>query len=328
MTTENTENIDFDRTTNRLRWTEEPPRLIAFTGKGGVGKTTCSAAAAVGYAKGGERTLLLTTDRSPSLSDIFELEVSGEPTPHPEVDGLDILEMDYDMVVQRWKEEYGEEVYYLFASFLDVDRDVIDYVAEAPGIPEEYVMGVLLEYYEDDTYERIVWDTAPAGSTLSLLELQKRFYSHLGQAPSIYADIRSAMKREDRGRPSKLLDDWRELAADTLGMVQADDATFVVVTIPEGLAVEETIRILDELSGHEVSIGSIVVNNVLVGDIEFGECPFHEDRSEMQAAYLEEIDDRWGEDPGVVLLPQLRAEVKGLDAIVRIAEELVGLEQQ
>lgn len=308
------------------KWPDPSLRLVAFTGKGGVGKTTCSAAAAVAYATKGERTLLLTTDRSPSLSDIFELDVSGEPTPHPEVDGLDILEMDYEMIVERWKDAYGEEVYHLFSSFLDVDREVIDYVAEAPGIPEEYVMGILLDFYEDDQYDRIVWDTAPAGSTLSLLELQKRFYSHLGQAPSIYADIRSAMRREAGERPSKLLEQWRKLAKDTLEMVQAPDATFVVVTIPEGLAVEETRRIIDELTKHEVDIGAIVVNNVLEEEAT-ADSSFHEDRSAMQQTYLEEIDERWGDDPGVILVPQLASEVKGLDAIRQITRELMDLDE-
>ena len=69
-------------------------RLVAFTGKGGVGKTTCSAATAIHFANRGERTLLVSTDRSPSLSDILETDVYGQRTAIDAVDGLEAIELD------------------------------------------------------------------------------------------------------------------------------------------------------------------------------------------------------------------------------------------
>jgi arsenite-transporting ATPase len=287
--------------------------LIAFTGKGGVGKTTSAAATAVRLAEQGERTLLLSTDRSPSLSDVLGLDVYGELTSVPEVDGLEAIEMDYEMVAERWKEQYGEEVYAVVSSFMPVDRWVVDYFAEAPGISTQFALSYLLEFFEGETYDRIVWDTAPAGSTIGLIELEEKLYAHLGQAPKFYAKLRAAMNRDVSMDPGELLAEWRALAQDCLAMVQSDRTTFVVVTNPEALAVKETERITTELAGKEISVGAIVVNGILSESL--CDCDFHRDRVAMQAEHLAELEAAYGEEPGLVSIPQLSTEVEGVESL-------------
>lgn len=300
---------------------EEEPRMVAFTGKGGVGKTTCSAAAALHFARKGQRTLLLSTDRSPSLSDILETDVFGEITPVDGVDNLDAVEMDYEVLREDWKETYGEDVYQVFSSFLGVGREVIDYAAKAPGIIDEFVMSYILDRFEGDTYDRIVWDTAPAGSTISLLELQEEFYDHLGTAPKIYADLRSLAQGDVKKRPGELFEDWRQLAADCLEMVRGRGTTFVVVTIPEGLGVNETDRIIDDLEDHGLDVRRVVANKVLEGVTE-SDCHHHRERAEMHAEYLEVLEDRYAEEYGLATIPQLPREVKGIEAVETVADTL------
>ncbi|MEF8779527.1 MAG: ArsA family ATPase [Haloferacaceae archaeon] len=304
-----------------LRDLEEGPRMVAFTGKGGVGKTTCSAATATHFAKSGQRTLLLSTDRSPSLSDILETDVYGEITPVENVDNLDAVEMDYEALREEWKRTYGEDVYRVFSSFLGVGREVIDYAAKAPGITDEFVMSYILDRFEGDSYDRIVWDTAPAGGTIALLELQEEFYDHLGQAPKIYADVRSLARGEVKKRPGKLFEEWRELAADCLGMVQGNGTTFVVVTIPEGLGVNETGRIVDDLEDHDLDVRRVVANRVLA-DVSAEDCRHHRERAQMHAKYLDVLEDRYADEYGLTTIPQLPREVKGLRAVETIAETL------
>lgn len=300
---------------------EAGPRMVAFTGKGGVGKTTCSAAAAVRFARTGQRTLLLSTDRSPSLSDILETDVFGEITPVEGVDGLDAVEMDYDRIREEWKEEYGDDIYRVFSSFVPVGEEVIDYVAQAPGIADEFVMSYVLERFEGETYDRIVWDTAPAGGTIALLEVQERFYDHLGQAPKIYADLRSLASGELKKRPAKLFAEWRELSADCLAMVQGPGTTFVVVTIAEGLGVNETDRIVDDLESHGLDVRRIVANKILE-DVSEDDCVHHRERAAMHADYLEILAERYADEYGLATVPQLPREVKGLEAIETVADHL------
>lgn len=298
---------------------EDGPRMVALTGKGGVGKTTCSAATAYHFARSGHRTLLLSTDRSPSLSDILETDVFGEITPVEGVENLDAVEMDYELLRKEWKATYGADVYRVFSSFLGVGREVIEYAANAPGIVDEFVMSYILDRYESDEYDRIIWDTAPAGSTVSLLELQEQFYDHVGTAPKIYADLRSLARGKVKKRPAELFEEWQKLAEDCLAMVQGNGTVFLVVTIPEGLGIEETDRIIDDLVAHDIDIHRVIANRVLE-DSSNDECQHHRKRARMHEKYLSVLDDRYATRYGVSTIPQLAREVKGLDSIETIAD--------
>ena len=291
--------------------------LVAFTGKGGVGKTTCSAATAVRFADRGERTLLLSTDRSPSLSDVLGLDVADELTSVPGVDGLDAMELDFDAVAERWKDEFGEEMYAVVSSFMSVDRWVIDYFAEAPGIATQFALSYLLEFFEGEAYDRIVWDTAPAGATIGLIELEEELYSHLGDAPRFYAKLRAAVKRDVTHDPSALLERWRTLAQDCLAMVRDERTTFVVVTNPESLAVAETERIVAELVDRDISVGAVVANRVLSERICDG--AYHRKRVAMQQEHIQELTDAYGDRPGLVAVPQLSTDVDGTETVRAVA---------
>ncbi len=101
---------------------KKKPKIVMFTGKGGVGKTTASSATAIHFARSGLHTLLISTDPAPSLSDMFDRNVNGVITPIESVPDLSVVELDYDLIVELWKEKYGEEVYAVASSFLPVDR--------------------------------------------------------------------------------------------------------------------------------------------------------------------------------------------------------------
>jgi arsenite-transporting ATPase len=300
--------------------------LIAFTGKGGVGKTTCSAATAIRSAEDGHRTLLLSTDRSPSLSDVLGVDAYGKTTAVPDVNGLDALELDFEAVADRWKSEFGEEVYAVISSFMPVDRWVIDYVAEAPGIGTQFALSHLLKHFEESTYDRIVWDTAPAGATIGLVELEEKLYDHLGKAPRFYAKLRGALRRDVDHDPAALISEWRTLAADCLAMVRSDRTAFVVVTNPEKLAVEETDRIVSDLDGRSVSVSAVVVNRLLSSGV--CDCAFHQSRVEAQREHLADLEAAYGEEPGLAVVPLLSTDVDDRDRLRKITAELFDPNQQ
>ena len=85
-------------------------RVLMFGGKGGVGKTTCSATTALHYASLGRRTLIISSDLTPSLSDIFEMEAGPVERQVPGVENLYALEIGPDEVMKRWKEKFGPEI--------------------------------------------------------------------------------------------------------------------------------------------------------------------------------------------------------------------------
>jgi len=298
---------------------EIKPRIVIFCGKGGVGKTTCAAATALHFAQKNLSTLLLSTDPTPSLSDILEENVDARFTRIREVKNLTALELDSEEVIENWKKKFGPEVYEVITSFLPVGEGIIDYVAGAPGIDEEYSLAYLLEIYEKNNYDVIVWDTAPAGGTLSLLKLQEKFYEHLSEAVVLYLRLKRTLTKLTGGKersPLPLIRRWRKLAEKILTMVKDEKTLTIIVTIPEALGVNQTERIIKEFENFGINISKILINFVLTEEGTF--CEFHQHKRKIQEKYLTLLENKYSRKPGLVILPDLPEEIKGIKGIQKI----------
>src|SRR3989304_10002063 len=114
----------------------EPKRLIMIGGKGGVGKTTCASAIALHFSLQGKKTLIISSDPTPSLSDIFEMEIGDQETPIQNARDLYGIEISSEGVLKKWKDRFGPEIYEVVSSFTSLDYDFVDYIGGGPG-PEE-----------------------------------------------------------------------------------------------------------------------------------------------------------------------------------------------
>jgi len=298
-----------------------PRRVLMFGGKGGVGKTTSSAATALHFARRGLRTLIISSDLTPSLSDIFETDVGPTERPIPGVENLYGLEIDPDEVMRRWKEKFGPEVYAAASALVDLPYDeVVDYVAMAPGIQEEFMLDYILERIRDRRYDLIVWDTAPAGDTLRLLGLPQRFLEHLRVAPKVYLEVRDTFKLS-RTPFLEIIESWKELSEQTIRFfTDPENVEFIMVTIPEALGVYQSRRVMRDLRRHGLTVRYLIVNDV----IREPDCEFHRQRWEMQQRYIRQL--REGLDDGLTLveLPLLPYEVKGVERLAEVEGHLFG----
>jgi len=302
----------------------EKPRVVVFCGKGGVGKTTCAATTALHFSKGGLRTLLISTDPTPSLSDMFEANVKGTVTRVEGIGNLDAVELDYELIVKKWKEKFGHEVYEVLSSFLPVDEEIMDYIAGAPGIDEEFALSYVLDFYENDSYDVIVWDTAPAGGTLSLLKLQDKFYRHLGEAARLYVRVRGALEALIKGTakrdPLLVIAEWENLAKRVLNMLRDKRTHAIIVTIAEALGVRQTERVINELEAFGMHISMVLVNYLISEDV--CTCDFLSQRASMQRQYLNMLRELCDKTIGIATLQQLPHEVKGVEAIGKVEKLL------
>ena len=301
----------------------DTPRIVMFCGKGGVGKTTCASATAVHYASKGYRTLLISTDPSPSLSDILEHDVMGEITPLNEVENLDVIELDYSKVLDMWIEKFGDEVYEVISSFLPVGREILDYIAGAPGISEEFALSYVYDIYTGGNYDVIVWDTAPAGGTLSLLHIQETFYTHMRDAAKLYIRLKETLERltgQKKRDPLRIIREWELLAKNVLNMIRSEDTIAYLVTIPEGLGVSQTERIWNDFEKFGVNIGGVIVNN-LIPESSAVDAMLLEKRRNVQASYVELIDEKYSET-NLVKIPLQEYEVKGIIALKDVERQL------
>lgn len=296
-------------------------RVLMFGGKGGVGKTTTSAATALHYAQAGRRTLIISSDLTPSLSDIFETEVGPTERPVTGVENLHALEIDPDEVMRRWKEKFGPEVYQAASALVDLPYDeVVDYVAMAPGIQEEFMLDHILERVRDGRYDLIVWDTAPAGDTLRLLGLPGRFIEHLRVAPRIYLEVQDTFKLSQTPF-LEIIESWKELAQQVVRFFgDPANVEFILVTIPEALGVYQSGRVVRDLEQHGLDVRYMIINNVIVDP----DCGFLRQRMEMQRPYIRMLSEEYDGRMTLIKLPLLPYEVKGVERLREVEELLFG----
>ncbi len=292
-----------------------------FGGKGGVGKTTSSAASALHYAQAGRKTLIISSDLTPSLSDIFETQIGPTEKPVPGVENLYALEIDPDEVMRRWKIKFGPEIYQAASALVSLPYDeLVDYVAMAPGIREEFMLDYILEHIRGGRYDMIVWDTAPAGDTLRLLGLPGRFIEHLRVAPRIYLGVQDTLKLS-KTPFLDIIESWKELAQKTTDFFSdPDNVEFVMVTIPEALGVYQSRRVIGELAAHGLDVHYMIVNDVIVDP----DCDFHRQRQAMQRPYIEMLNDEYDGNITLVELPLLPYEVKGIERLKEVEGFLFG----
>ena len=302
-------------------------KLIMVGGKGGVGKTTISAALAVHFARLGQKTLLISSDPTPSLSDIFDVEIGDKEKPVKGVGNLHGLEISSEVILQRWKERFGPEIHEVISTFSNVDYDFVDYIGGAPGVEEEFMLNYIMELVESERYERVVWDTAPAGHTLRLLHLPQLFLKHLEAAARFYVNLYGAFEKiasTVRLKKSKrtllqIIEGWQELSQKVLDFICDGKRTaFVIVTIAEALGVRLTERVLKDFDGFHLVVEHLIINHL----IQEADCNFHRQRRAMQRKYVGLLREAYGKRMALVEVPLFAHEVRGIRRITQVSEIL------
>lgn len=177
----NEDTVDFDTFTDADAVAEElvpveETRYLFFTGKGGVGKSTIASTTAVSLAEAGYETLVVTTDPAAHLADIFEQPVGHEPTSVGQAN-LDAARIDQERALEEYRTQVLDHVREMYDEKDDTQIDVEAAVAnveeelESPCAEEMAALEKFVSYFEEDGYDIVVFDTAPTGHTLRLLEL-------------------------------------------------------------------------------------------------------------------------------------------------------------
>jgi arsenite-transporting ATPase len=271
--------------------------------------------------------LLVSTDPAHSLSDIFERPIGGAPR---EIEArLRALEIDAAEESARYVKTVKRDIERMFpASVIRQAHRQIDLAAAAPGLADVALLERIIDLLESLDAEPglIVFDTAPIGHTLQLLRMPEAIDVWL----TALVRHRRALVELDRGsdRPDEPVEDDPLLAAlerrrtrlTTLRRIVLDRArtSFVLVTNPERLAIEETIRAADMLEETGVDVGALIVNQVLPEGLE-GE--FYRSRKAQETQHLREIERRFRRLPRLEV-PQLPTDVSGIAALERIGRHL------
>jgi arsenite-transporting ATPase len=284
-------------------------RTIFFAGKGGVGKTVASCVTAVWLARRGYRTLLLTTDPAAHLGDVLGAPVGDEAAPVEGVPSLWAAKIDPKATADAYK-----------ARILTDARErgrpepaiaVMAEELESPCTEEIAAFDRFIEHASQGDWDVVVFDTAPTGHTLRLLELPMEWSKQLDVKVFASVDTTAAddVAKQHFG---EVIDMMRD----------PERSTFAYVMYPESTPIVEAHRMVEELRTLGIEPGLVVANLVIPAD--HASAAFVRARRTMQERYLSEMRERF---PVPLLeIPLLPYEVKGLNLLGELGEEMLGLE--
>jgi len=283
-------------------------KYLFFSGKGGVGKTTMASATAIHHASQGKKTLIVTTDPASNLADDFEQEIGHKITPIKGVRNLWAMEIDPDVATKEYKER-------IIGPFREVmPADVIASLEEnlsGPCTTEMASFDRFIDFMEGNEYDVIVFDTAPTGHTIRLLELPVDWSKHIeqsakGSGQTCLGPVQAIQdSKEKYDRATALLKDPAR-------------TTFIFVMRPEALSLYETLRASKELETIGIKSGRIIINGILpeaVCDVEF-----FRKKYEAQQQVIRETNEAIRKPIQYMLLRD--NEVKGTIGLTDVASEL------
>ncbi len=303
-------------------------RIILYTGKGGVGKTTLSAATALRSAELGHRTLAISTDIAHSLADALGQSLTNEPQPvgpprlwAAELDTGEELERYWGNVKRRIAEALVKQ---------GVQAPVAGELAILPGLDEILALVRIKRYVEDGAYDALIIDSAPTGAAMRLLgapDLQRWYARHLAGLSSgltrlLLPTVQKAIKLPlsealIQSQIQQLFDEVKRLREI---LTDARQTSVRLVLNPDHLSVQETQRAFTYMSLFGLSVDAIFVNRVLPTEIQD---PFFEHWKADQAGHLDRVAETFAPLP-VFQVALMRREVVGVEALAELARGLYG----
>jgi arsenite-transporting ATPase len=311
--------VDFDSLTDpeavaeKLQPVDGETRYLFFTGKGGVGKSTIAATSATKLAEAGYETLVVTTDPAAHLEDIFGEPVGHEPTSVSQAN-LDAARIDQEKALEEYRQQVLDHVTEMYEDKEETEIDVEAAIAnveeelESPCAEEMAALEKFVAYFEEDGYDIVVFDTAPTGHTLRLLELPSDWKG--------FMDLGSLTKG---AAPAK--GDQYDNVIET--MQNPDKSSFAFVMYPEYTPMMEAHRAAEDLNDQVGIETAFVVANYLLPE-EYGDNIFFANRRAQQQQYLGEIKDRF-ETP-MMLAPLRQDEPIGLNELSAFGDVVTGLD--
>ena len=302
---------------------QEALKLILFGGKGGVGKTTCATSAGL-YLAMDFKTLLFSTDPAHSLSDSLSQKIGDEIKEVKGIKNLSALEISAEKALSMFKIEYDVEIRRLFDTSTYLDKEDIDSILALPipGIDEVMGFKTIVDLIEEAKFGKYIVDTAPTGHALRLLTLPELLDDWIKVMAKMRWKYRYMVERfAGRYKPDEA-DDFLLSMKKTVKKIEGllkdqNRCEFIVVTIPEDMAILETERLLNNLNNYGIKVKQLVVNNVL----ESSECGFCRERKKEQEKYMNQVRKKFS-NLKITIIPLQPFEVKGLNALKNFGDLL------
>jgi len=306
-------------------------RYIMYGGKGGLGKTTFSAATAYYLAKKGKKVLVFSVDPQASLSDIFERDIFGKGNVEI-MPNLYACEVDADRRVQDYQEEIRQKIISMYG-MKKIPEEIESYIKASsaePAMEESAIFDAVVDIVVKGDFDYYIYDLVPLGHALYYLSMAAVYDAWLEKITKLreqmgeYDKVIATMKREEETEEDQI---YKELLyiKERIGqsskiMTDTKRTAFFFVLTPEEMTIVDTEKAAGLFAKYDVPLAGYLVNRVISRDLLNENIPeYLRNRIEMQAGALKMIDGKFGETVHAKV-PEFDSEIKGLDVIKKLAE--------
>ncbi|HWP63864.1 MAG TPA: TRC40/GET3/ArsA family transport-energizing ATPase [Candidatus Binatia bacterium] len=310
-------------------------RYVMFGGKGGLGKTTFSAATAWWLAEQGKKVLVFSVDPQASLSDIFERDIFGKG-PVQIAGSLWAQEIDADRHIKEYQEQIRQRIRDMYG-LTEIPQEIEDYIEAAsaePAMEESAIFDSVVDIVNEGDYDYYIYDLVPLGHALYYLSMAKVYDEWISKITSLreemreYEEVAARMRRQKGLEEDQILNELQDIrnrinSASRI-LTDRERTAFFFVLVPEQMVLIDTRKAAELFARFDVPIGGYVVNRVLPPEVATDDAPaFLRNRFEMQQGQLAEIRRIFG-DQILASVPELERDVTGLAMIERVAHLLFG----
>lgn len=309
-------------------------RYIMFGGKGGLGKTTFSAATAFWLAKMGYKVLVFSVDPQASLTDIFERDIFGKG-PVQIMENLWAQEVDADRRVKEYQEQIRQRILDMYG-FDKVPDEIENYIQAAsaePAMEESAIFDAVVDIIRQGNYDYYIYDLVPLGHALYYLKMARIYDEWINKITSLreqmreYDKVAAVMRRSKQLEEDLILNELvfikERINASSQILTDQHKTAFFFVLVPEEMIIIDT-KNAAKLFADYVPISGYVVNRVVPPELLKQNIPeYLRNRIHMQQKYLEEIRQTFG-DGVKAYVPELERDVTGLAMIERLAHIMYG----
>ena len=317
---------------------EEHPerRYIMFGGKGGLGKTTFSAATAYWLARQGKKVLVFSVDPQASLSDIFQKDIFGKG-PVQIMENLWAQEIDADQHIKAYQNEVRQKILDMYG-FEQVPEEIEQYIQAAsaePAMEESAIFDAVVDIVVQGDYDYYIYDLVPLGHALYYLSMAKVYDEWINKITKLreemreYEEMVSRLKREKETEEDQILSELQyirgRINASSQILTDKLKTAFFFVVVPEEMIIFDTKKAAELFAKFDVPIAGYVVNRILPESLlqEANVPPYLRNRMQMQQGYLAKIEEQLGRQV-VAQVPEMERDVTGLDMIKKLSEIMYG----
>ncbi len=316
---------------------EENPdrRYIMFGGKGGLGKTTFSAATAYWLAQQGKKVLVFSVDPQASLSDIFQMDIFGKG-PVKIMENLWAQEIDADQHIKVYQDEIRKKILDMYG-FEEVPEEIEQYIQAAsaePAMEESAIFDAVVDIVVQGSYDYYIYDLVPLGHALYYLSMAKVYDEWINKITKLreemreYEEMVSRLKRQKETEEDQILKELQyirgRINASSQILTDKKKTAFFFVVVPEEMIIFDTQKAAELFAKFDVPIAGYVVNRILPEELLRQNVPAYlMNRMQMQQAYLGKIEEQLG--PQVLAqVPEMERDVTGLDMIKKLSGIMYG----